>query len=419
MDAKEFLNRSICHTTGVKETKGDKFGLELELEGRNVALQDVAVKGWNRHVDPSLRGEAIEYATAGSKSLDDSRKAVTDLFKKFKENGVKFNDSIRTSTHVHLNFSDKLVKQAINFFTLFTLLEEVLQYYSGEDRKGNLFCITTREAEGIVGILAGCVAKGDLQNFAGDRYKYAACNLSTLYKFGTIEVRTMRGATSADQVNNWLNILNDMYKYACDVMKSPAELVTDLSHQGAMGLMRKIFSPKSLDELLQGFPAVTLYYSLMEGARLLQVFAYGFEEAYNAKVEPSEKGAEEGELLPKNVPAGPFRGQHFQIYKPDGQLWNCATREGGLFWRDGQKLSDDKRIQWSAAMQRFVFVYPDGERVPCNWRNHHILGNEGPPLPRRALEGRRHAAFEEEFEEEAEHFEDEFEEIEFDDGDDF
>ena len=121
MEPKQFLNFTVSRVLGVKETKGNVFGVELELEGRNVGLADVATRGWNRHHEPSLRGESIEYATAGAKTLEDTKKIVTDLFKKFDDNKVKLNDTVRTSTHVHLNFSDKPVKHMINFFSLFTL----------------------------------------------------------------------------------------------------------------------------------------------------------------------------------------------------------------------------------------------------------------------------------------------------------
>ena len=137
MKTEQFLNHTPAEVCGCRTTKGDLFGVELELEGRGVALQDVATRGWTRHHDGSLRGESNEFCTAGPKTFTETQKLVTELFKKFKDNGVKINDSIRTSTHVHLNFGDKTMKQVVNFFVLFTVLEEVLAYYSGEDRKGN------------------------------------------------------------------------------------------------------------------------------------------------------------------------------------------------------------------------------------------------------------------------------------------
>jgi hypothetical protein len=373
MEPKVFLNHQINEVIGVMETKGNKFGLELELEGRNVGLADVATKGWQRHHDGSLRGESVEFITAGAKEYDEIVKGVDDLFKKFKEHKVKFNDSIRTSTHVHLNFSDKTVKQVVNFFVLFTLLEEVLQCYSGEDRRGNLFCVSSREAEGIVGILANCIAKGSFDNFAGDRYKYAACNLSCLYKFGTVEIRTMRGANSAEQVNHWVGILNDMYLYALK-MKSPVQLITDLSLLGAESLMRSIFSKESFRELMRTFPAPqTLHYSLMEGARILQVFAYQYDDAFTAVVEVKRKKVE-GRLYAKML-VGRNAGHRRSVYSPRGHIVNCIPRGAKDWFYDGDRLRDDNRIYWSAERQRFCVDYPN-DVYECRWALHEEMLNE-------------------------------------------
>lgn len=405
MEPKQFLNYNITDVIGCRETKGDKFGVELELEGRGVGLADVATRGWNRHNDGSLRGEAIEYAMAGAKGFDESKKLVIELFKKLTDNKVKFNDSIRTSTHVHLNFSDRPVKYMVNFFTLFTMLEEVLQYYSGEDRKGNLFCISTREGEGIVGVLVSAIEKGSLAAFAGDRYKYGACNLSSLFKFGTVEVRTMKGASSALQVNAWLDILNDMYVYACGNMKSPAELIKDFSFLGAEGLLKKIFKSDNFRELMLYFPKVqTLHYSLMEGARILQVFAYSFEEDFIAKVELPKVDVKEGHgvHLPKRMPDG--RGM-YAIYKPNGGLWNVSGKLHGEFWQHGEQVADDPRITWDAVQGRFVFRDRADRLIPCRWARHEIFGNEGPP-PRNApaIEPEEEPDWEPDFDEEGDDF---------------
>lgn len=411
-----FLNYSPCEVIGCRKVDGKLFGIELELEGRNVGLQDIATKGWERHQDGSLRGESIEYTTAGAKTLDESKKLVSDLFTKFQKNKVIFNNSIRTSTHVHLNFSDKPIKQCINFFSLFTLFEEILGYYSGEDRKGNLFCVSTREAEGIVGVLASDLAKGQLSKFAGDRYKYAACNLSTIYKFGTVEVRTMRGATSAEQVNKWLDILGDMYEYSIEKMKSPAGLIRDLSFLGADGLMKQIFSPQNYAELLTTFPKIrSIHDSLMEGARILQVFAYEFDDDFTAIIKIEEKKM--GSLRVK-IPIGPHRGESYAIYRPDGNRWNVVPRNplGAPkleFWQDGQQVYDCPQITWNEERGRFVATYADGEIVECRWARHEIFGNEGPPAERRPLPRNVVEAMENNDEEIDDWFEEEPEEEDF------
>lgn len=411
-----FLNTTVSGYLGVREVKGEKFGLELELEGHGVRMQDVATRGWQRHADNSLRGESVEYITVGSVDKATVKKNVNDLFGKFKENGVKFNDSIRTSTHVHLNFTDRPFRDVINFFCLFTMIEEVLQYYSGEDRKGNLFCISSREAEGVVDVLYKSVAVGDMSPFAGDRYKYAACNLSTLYKFGTVEVRTMRGANSAEQVNLWVDILSDMREYALDNMRSPTDLIEELSRLGGDALLRKIFKPGNYKALMGTFPkAVDLNYSLMEGARILQVFAYNFEEDFKAEVKIPER--KKGTL--------PFVYKHqgfdmyYAVWLPNRDPWNCVPIEyirgnKNGFWQDGQACSDNDTIVWDEASQRFQMVYPDGRRVALRWKQHPGIGDEGRPARAMANARRNRNRFEPE---EAEEFED----IDFDmeEGDDF
>ena len=264
--------------------------------------------------------------------------------------------------------------------------------------------MSARDAEGIVNVIATAVAKGDLGSFAGDRYKYAACNLSSLYKFGTVEVRTMKGASSAKQVNNWVDILNDLYVYACEKIESPVKLVERLSLLGAEGLMRDVFSPANVRELMGYFPKIAnLHYSLMEGARLIQVFAYQFDEAFTAKVE-KEKPVDAG-AFPK------FRDHRaVRIYRPDGAAWVCYGRNRAVgVWVDGEEVEDCPAIKWSTALRRFVCTLHDGRRIACNWRRGPEGQDEGPPA-------RAERVGAELFEQEFDFDEDE---DDFDEGDDF
>lgn len=386
MKTEQFLNYTPPIVCGCRETKGEVFGVELEMEGRGVGLNDVATRGWTRHHDGSLRGDAIEYCTAGPKNFTETQKLVKDLFKKLKDNGVKINNSMRTSTHVHLNFSDKTMKQVVNFFSLFTVLEEVLAYYSGEDRKGNVFCLSTRDAEGILNVLAEALAQGNFQRFAGDKYKYAACNLSSLFKFGTVEVRTMRGAKTEEEVNNWLDILNDMYEYSLK-MKSPVDIINKLSFLGAEGLMKEIFRGSNYSELMGSFPAPrTLHASLMDGVRIIQVFAFEFDPAFHAKVDlekKEEKDKKRGGAALRITLPNRARNQHYAVYTPDGQVWICCPvrqgRRNDDFWIDGETCHDEVRIVWREFLGRFVWR-EFGEEIPLNWRVHDVFDDEGMPI---------------------------------------
>jgi hypothetical protein len=44
------------------------------------------------------------------------------------------------------------------------------------------------------------------------------------------------------------------------------------------------------------------------------------------------------------------------------------------------RVRDDRRIQWSAGYNRFIVRYPNGMDIMCNWKRHHAIPDEGPPV---------------------------------------
>ncbi len=353
-----YLAATASRACGVRETQGMRLGVELELEGPGVGLADEATKGWRRAADGSLRGESIEFVLASPMVYEEAVTAVNHLFSKFKKRDVKFNQSVRTSTHVHLNFSDKPLRMAINFFCLFTMLEEVLEFYSGEDRRGNLFCLSSRRTDEIAQILQTCLKNNSLNGFAGDRYKYAACNLSTLFKFGSVEVRTMRGADTAEQVNKWMAILNDLYVFSVNI-ESPTDLVIALSNEGADGFLNNIFSAANKAELMSAVPeGFNLFGSFIEGARLVQPMAYEFEEAFRFRPDPSVviDAPLTGQCLRRDG-----AGNQPVATRLDGFRWNMQGAEGtGPYFNDREEISDCSDIRWNQAL--FCFEeYDDDE----------------------------------------------------------
>lgn len=365
MSKMNFLNDPVAvHCRRNKNETGYKFGLELELEGANVNMEGVATPKWTRTTDASLRGESVEYIFTAPLELTPAKEAVTNLFAKFEKNKVRLNKSYRTSTHVHLNFSDKTVRQMFNFYFLYTALEEMFDHYAGENRSGNLFCLSYRLSSGIMKVVSDAIATNDLSAFMEDRFKYAACNLCTLHKFNSIEVRVMRGASNAQQVNDWLDILNDIYHYACDKMVSPVELAVRLSTQGADNFLREIFSEENSRKLLLTFPPEKdIHFSLMEGIRLFQQVAYEHDEAFqNVKI-----------VERKEIKAAKFGTGDTRFHIGPGRRWSFLFN-GQL--RHGTRCSDNPSIYWNAEEDR-MFNIETGERY--NWERHPIYGNEGNP----------------------------------------
>lgn len=375
----KFLATTASRACGVAVTQGMKMGVELELEGPGVGLQDEPTRGWRRTADGSLRGESIEFVLSAPSEYPVCVKAVDYLFGKFGKNAIKFNKSIRTSTHVHLNFSDKPMRQAITFFCLFTLLEEILEHYSGEDRAGNLFCLSSRRTDEIAAILQQCLRDGNLRNFAGDRYKYAACNLSTLFKFGTVEVRTMRGADTAGQVNKWLSILNDMYIASLRI-ESPTDLVTSLSHEGAQGFLRTIFSEENAAELEGSVPeGFDFFRSLLDGARLIQPLAYEFEDAFRFRPDPNAPAPARERLLRISA-----NGERPMVIRLSGRNWSITGRNdnragAGAYFMHEESCIDSRDVRWNQESFCFEEVNPDWDEdeddeedawLPLEWVNN-------------------------------------------------
>ena len=283
----QFLNYPMnAITRGDKE--GELYGLELELEGRNVRIEGKAVKGWRQTEDGSLRavnGEAVEYVFSSPCPYKEALERVDRLFRTFEKCGTVINNSYRCSTHVHVNFSDRKVRDVINFFCLFTIMEEILEAYSGEGREGNLFSLPTRDAEEIVNILLNSVSKYQNFNDFNENIRYCALNLSALNKFGSIEIRTMRGADNDQMVKDWIEIIHQMYDFTVNRVKRPVELIENLSFMGVDGWMLNIFTKEVYDKLRASWPPErNLHQSLYEGVRLIQFLAYRLDEAFQIEV---------------------------------------------------------------------------------------------------------------------------------------
>lgn len=278
----KFLNSRVDKIIPIRGDKpeGMQFGVELELEGKNVAMGGKAVKGWRQEADGSLRGESIEWVFAKPCEYKEAVERVNRLFKQFKENKVVFNNSYRTSTHVHLNFCDKKIRDVVNFFCVFTVLEELLEIYCGEGREGNLFCLPSRDVEGVVKMLEEALLNYQNLGQFNNEIRYCAANLCSLNKFGTVEIRTLRGADNGDMVLEWMEILRQIYVFAAEKMESPARFIESLSFLGIDGFLSQIFDQKTTTNLLNAWGKRDIRASLFEGVRLIQVMAYRIDDLY-------------------------------------------------------------------------------------------------------------------------------------------
>lgn len=234
-----WLDKRLKDTIGYNDPYDDtdRFGVEVEFEGSGITANSLYIhttKTWKVVPDGSLRGESFEAVMRKPLGLAETCTAVKELYTLTTNNGAKIHDSMRAGLHVHLNCQNITMKRLFTFMTAYYCLEDLIVDYLGEERAGNLFCLRLSDAEDLSFAVETAIACKNIMNsnhFTNDNLRYAAMNLVSLSKFGTLEFRAMRTPTSPEPVIEWLKILDHMF---INVKKfnDPAELVSAMSANG-------------------------------------------------------------------------------------------------------------------------------------------------------------------------------------------
>lgn len=187
------------------------IGVELELEGvlnpvsgRNPIFD----KYWNIIHDGSLRSAGVELVLKRPLSPAGLSTALHSMDKYVRDLDQLPTTGQCTSTHIHIDVSNSSVKELLMFLFTYRLFEQTLINYCGEYRKGNLYCLTFKEAglgfQNIENVLKN---PRFIQNFNQDYDKYGACNLAAIPTYGSLEFRMKGGSTTKAEVAEWINIL--------------------------------------------------------------------------------------------------------------------------------------------------------------------------------------------------------------------
>lgn len=259
--------------------KGE-IGLEIETE----TLQEYKVPQfsfWDVHNDGSLRNVGREYVLRQPLEITkEFPEAMVEFASKTKD--IKFiPDSITTSVHVHLNMLNETFVTLGNFLTLYTLVENLLVRYSGEDRKSNLFCLPICDAEeiynNIMSMMRGIGGKKyAAMQFAPENTKYGALNLAALVQYGSLEIRSFRGTTDIGVIKKWVDILYSILKYARQDKLVPPQIIMAYKEKGpelltdVFGEFREEIRQKEEDKLIEKnfWYAASIAYSIRNWDKL-------------------------------------------------------------------------------------------------------------------------------------------------------
>jgi hypothetical protein len=232
-----------------------EFGMEIETEVKNekaypsgflvgdgadpkgvLQYSTPLLPKWRAVGDGSLRNYGIEFIFKQPYTYKESIDAI-DIFGEATKK-VKFIEGApATSVHVHVNMWNETFLTLGNFCTLYTLFENLLVEYAGETRRSNLFSLPTRCSETTGWNLIKMFEEIDAGNYQAIRFtdedvKYAALNLASLSRLGSLEIRMMRGTTDPKELKEWVGILYALLKFARIEGLTPRDIISEYRVKG-------------------------------------------------------------------------------------------------------------------------------------------------------------------------------------------
>jgi hypothetical protein len=295
MLAKPFIRReqtlqdkfTVASLFGVRKYSG-QVGIEVEVEGNKFPKQSLygddnpqgaslIPKTWRYTHDGSLRGtDNAEYVTAVPLKFDEAQQAVKDLWKMFDKFGSVLDDSNRTSVHVHVNVQTFRLNRLCALAALYFCVEDVLTAWCGDHRVGNLFCLRAKDAPAIVSKLRRLISEHDIRRITNDDgLHYSAFNIQAMAKFGSIEIRTLRGVTEPEPLITWVGIIQHLYDLSATYASNPCEIIEGYSGRPYTEFLEGILGPYTSQVLSEcGMSGQEIRDATLEGVRIAQHLCY-------------------------------------------------------------------------------------------------------------------------------------------------
>lgn len=352
------------------------MGIEVELEGLN--LPKVDSKGWYSKADGSLRAtrdkegnmhNPLEYilrSPVAHKSVEDKLEGLKTLLK-----GSTIELSNRCSVHVHLNTAGMALREVYTWLCVYYILEDLLIEYCGEDRKGNLFCLSGTDAEFVVQQLANASSGArHYQELNNQHLKYAACNIYALVEHGSLEFRAHGGIEDPRVIKPWVDILMQV-REGSKGFKSPKDVVENFSLLGPMGFLKRVLGEHHRH--FQWKPR--LEQRLWDGVRLAQDIAWSVDWEEPKKGEAKAKPVHaEAEIWDPNHP-NLIRHGMYSNDSPDALRWSdshqiwCSL----IRWREYERAYPNGVVRGRHPDEYNRFPPPGHARVPQDPPRQHQL----------------------------------------------
>ncbi|MCB0368305.1 MAG: hypothetical protein KDD45_02410 [Bdellovibrionales bacterium] len=238
-----------------KNYNGD-FGIELELEyplNKEIPVNTISqgLIYWKMIPEGSLRN-GTEFVIR--KEIKHNEETFSNAIHEIKNvlRNYDFTESIRTSTHIHINVLDLTPKQIVNVILNWYLFENLFVFNNGKERRGNLHCLRFSDANGIYYNIKEAI-KNASSNFPvtssftdQSSIKYSALNLGNLNYLGTLEFRYLKGYS--DYTSNDLELnCSCLYKFVHYFKdKNPLEMIKEIESKRIKTLLNKFLTKEEV-----------------------------------------------------------------------------------------------------------------------------------------------------------------------------
>jgi hypothetical protein len=162
-----------------------------------------------------------------------------------------YRSTLRTGLHVHVDVRWLTKEQLNRVSPIYALMEKAIYRWVGDDRDENPFCLPWYRSEPLVRTIATILACNEdrLAHHSEqlNRRKYGGLNYDTLHRFGSIEFRHMKVTHDVERIIRWVNICQRIVEAAVRLPYTPAQLIAQMSAQGAIALAKEILQDQYND----------------------------------------------------------------------------------------------------------------------------------------------------------------------------
>lgn len=218
------------------------LGVEIEIEADNMPPAEAVTNYWRLERDASLRGESGEFVLRSPLTEDKLSEAFDELTKAMRKAGTKVRPTYRAGVHVHVNVQDLTPKQLVTFIAAYFVLEEVFLSFCDKTRAGNHFCLRLSDASYTLDMITEMILTNSLKTLDTEDLRYASLNITSLFKYGSIEFRALESTTDFEKIKAWAGALNYVKEFA-KTLASPTDLLGQASERGFEAFARDLLGP--------------------------------------------------------------------------------------------------------------------------------------------------------------------------------